>query len=181
MIREKRVCKTSCHICICSVKIKDDISVHLLQCLQYQRTPGTRLDISIVRSRDAFTSSGVISFSIWKFNTFSNRKSPGLTILTVGPLWRKTWNHISFFIKLCKSLANTITGNYPAEILFCRLQCICKACYTYSHSLCSITKQTLFLSIQTFLCLFLTVFCWCHTVFCTKCRCKFVRILIANL
>ena len=127
--KEKRVCKASCHVCVSSVQMEDQVLSVNLNAVKIKELRNTvtffnsTLDGSFYHLRCHVISVG-------KFYAFTDLKCPCFTIFAVIPLFCKTWNDLTVFIEFCKALTDRVTGYYPAEILLCRLKCICKACYS---------------------------------------------------
>lgn len=55
--------------------------------------------------------------TVGEFYALTDLEGPCFSIVTVFPLFRKTWNDLTVLIEFCKALADRITGYNPAEIL----------------------------------------------------------------
>ena len=127
--QKQRVCKASGHVCICSVQMEDQVLSVNFEAVEIKEFRNTVTFFSGTFD-GGFYHLRCHIVTVGEFYALTDLEGPCFSIVTVFPLFRKTWNDLTVLIEFCKALTDRITGYNPAEILLCRLQCICKACYS---------------------------------------------------
>ena len=127
--QKQRVCKASGHVCVCSVQVEDQVLSVNFNTIKVKELRNTVALLSCTLD-GSFYHLRCHIIAVGEFYTLTDLECPCFSIFTVVPLFCKTWNDITVLIEFCKALTDRITGYNPAEILLCRLKCICKACYS---------------------------------------------------
>ena len=127
--QKQRVCKASGHVCICSVQVEDQVLSINLDAVEIKEFRNTVTLFSGTLD-GSFYHLWCHIVAVGEFYALTDLEGPCFSIVAVLPFFCKTWNDLTVLIEFCEALSDRITGYYPAEILLCRLQCICKACYS---------------------------------------------------